>query len=147
MQVQTNPARAGGRVNVAGVGFTALIAAFRKARASGLKHPAMTFEAVTFKFASDTSKNPGHLYVTAGKRYGSEYFGKISPAGQFVAGMNGCPLHVLQAVEAIGTDPLGEAIAHGKKTGNCACCNLPLTNPVSVERGIGPICFDKFFGG
>jgi hypothetical protein len=145
MQVQNNHAPCG-RVDVRGAGFTALIAAFRKARASGLKHPAMTFELVTFKLAGDKSKNPGHLYVTAGKQYGSEYFGKVTPAGQFQAAW-GCSTAVLRAVESIGTDPLGEAIAHGKKTGNCACCNLPLTNPVSVERGIGPICFEKFFGG
>lgn len=34
-------------------------------------------------------------------------------------------------------------IAH---EGRCACCGRPLTDPVSIERGIGPDCFAKLTG-
>jgi len=27
--------------------------------------------------------------------------------------------------------------------GRCACCGRPLTDPVSIERGVGPECFKK----
>jgi hypothetical protein len=133
-------------VDVAGGGFTALLAAFKRARSSGLKHPALTFEAVTFKLASESSKNPGCLYVTGGKAYGSDYFGKVSPAGVF-SPSGACPASVQADVARIGLDPLGESVKHGKRTGSCACCNRPLSDPKSVYRGIGPICFEKFFGG
>lgn len=33
-----------------------------------------------------------------------------------------------------------QASAYGRKTGRCMICGRLLTNPESVERGIGPIC-------
>jgi hypothetical protein len=133
-------------VSVAGAGFEQLVAAFDRAKLSGLKYPAMTFDDVTFKRAGDSSKNAGCLYVTAGKRYGSDYYGKVSPAGAF-SPTAACPAAVLEAVRRIGADPLGQVVAHGLQTGNCACCGRELTDPNSVQRGIGPICFERFFGG
>ena len=37
-----------------------------------------------------------------------------------------------------------QAEAFGQRTGICAMCGAVLTNPESVERGIGPICAGKF---
>jgi hypothetical protein len=133
-------------VNVAGAGFTALVAAFNKAKASGLKHPALTFENVTFKLAGERSKNPGYLYIAAGKHFGSEYYGKVSPGGVFTPAYV-CPESIRDEVKRIGADPLGESVAHGRRTGNCCACNRPLTDPESVANGIGPICRERFFGG
>ncbi len=127
-------------------GYAILVQAFQRAKAAGLKYPALTFEEVTFKLAGDNSKNPGHLYVTAGKKYGSDYYGKVTPAGVFQAAW-GCPPFIAEVVKKVGADPLGQSIAHGKKTGNCACCNKALTDPVSVAQGIGPVCYKRFFGG
>jgi uncharacterized protein DUF6011 len=138
--------RTAAQVSVAGAGFAALLAAFTKAAASGLKHPALTFQNVTFKLAKASSKNPGSLYVTGGKRFGSEYFGKISPQGVFSPAF-ACPPSVREEVKRIGADPLGESVAHGKRTGNCCACNRPLTDAESVTRGIGPVCAERFFGG
>lgn len=39
---------------------------------------------------------------------------------------------------------LEEAKAYGKKTGTCCVCSWELTNPDSVEAGIGPWCASKF---
>lgn len=33
---------------------------------------------------------------------------------------------------------------YGHLTNNCGCCGRKLTDPVSVERGIGPICEKRF---
>ena len=49
------------------------------------------------------------------------------------------------AAKALPT--LEDAIAHGKATGHCAICNRELSNAVSVERGIGPYCYAKYYGG
>ena len=57
--------------------------------------------------------------------------------------------------EYAGREPLGlctaasrmtleQAIAYGHATGNCVVCGAPLSDPKSVERGIGPVCAKKF---
>lgn len=33
---------------------------------------------------------------------------------------------------------------YGKETGRCILCGRELTNPVSIEQGIGPICAGKY---
>lgn len=42
---------------------------------------------------------------------------------------------------------LEEAKEYGLQTGVCVCCGRTLTDPESVERGIGPICLTKYFSG
>lgn len=39
---------------------------------------------------------------------------------------------------------LEQAKHYGRKTGTCIMCFRTLTNPDSIEAGIGPICADKF---
>ena len=41
---------------------------------------------------------------------------------------------------------LDQAKQYGKSTGVCVCCGRTLTNPDSIELGIGPICRSKNFG-
>lgn len=50
-------------------------------------------------------------------------------------------LAMLHKIEA---DPLNTARDEGVLTGRCACCSRPLTDPVSIDFGIGPICREKF---
>jgi Family of unknown function (DUF6011) len=45
---------------------------------------------------------------------------------------------------AIEADPEAAAAAHGKASGRCSVCSRDLTDPESIERGIGPICAGKF---
>lgn len=131
--------------NVAGPGFVSLGAALLKAKASGLKHPAIIMGGVCFKLAKADGVNAGSIYVTAGKAYGSAYFGKISEAGAFQASRE-CDAETRATIAQICADPLAQVVAHGRKTGNCACCNRELTDAESVARGIGPICFERYFG-
>lgn len=127
-------------VNVAGLGFTKLLACFEAAKLSGLKNPTLSFERVCFKYAK---KYPGSLYVTADKGYGSTFYGRIEPDGKFDPRRD-TPPSVIELVKAIGADPFGQAVAHGKRTGNCCCCGRELTNPESLDLGIGPICRDRW---
>lgn len=39
-----------------------------------------------------------------------------------------------------------QAKAHGAYFGTCVCCGKTLTNEVSIDRMVGPICWDKHFG-
>lgn len=41
-------------------------------------------------------------------------------------------------------DPLKAALAYGQKWSVCAVCGRELTNGKSIERGIGPICAEKY---
>jgi hypothetical protein len=40
--------------------------------------------------------------------------------------------------------PLQAAMRYGKLAGRCCSCGRELTDPASIEAGIGPICADKF---
>lgn len=40
---------------------------------------------------------------------------------------------------------LDDAKNFGHRTGRCCCCGRTLTNPVSIENGIGPICAERYF--
>jgi hypothetical protein len=51
---------------------------------------------------------------------------------------------ILAALLAIEADPEAAAVLHGKASGRCAVCSRDLTDPESIERGIGPICIGKF---
>ena len=46
---------------------------------------------------------------------------------------------------AIEADPERAAVLYGKASGNCSICGRDLTDPESIERGIGPICAGKYF--
>lgn len=127
-------------VSMAGAGFDKLLGAFATAQRSGLKHPALVFERVCFKPAK---KYPGSLYVTSGKSYDSAYYGRVDAQGKF-SPMGGVSADLVAEVVAIGADPFGQAVAHGKRTGNCCCCGRGLTNAESIELGIGPICRDRW---
>jgi hypothetical protein len=39
---------------------------------------------------------------------------------------------------------LDEAQAHGRETGSCCHCGRTLTNPTSIDAGIGPVCAENY---
>ncbi|QIG69508.1 hypothetical protein EVC17_025 [Rhizobium phage RHph_Y1_1] len=117
--------------NAKEIGIEAINALFATALDSGLKAPRFRTERLTIKVArlhADT------LYVTDG----GDYVGKIV-SGKFFA-TSTAKKDVADLLAEIAKDPKGAAIAYGRSTGNCACCGRGLTDPVSVEMGIGPIC-------
>lgn len=40
-------------------------------------------------------------------------------------------------------EPITEAITEQAKNGLCRRCNRKLKDPESIERGFGPICYEK----
>lgn len=52
----------------------------------------------------------------------------------------------LKALLAVEADPLAAARENGVLTGRCSCCGRPLTDPTSIEYGIGPICRERGWG-
>jgi hypothetical protein len=126
-------------VNVAGAGYGALLKAFANAVGHKLKWPKIRVQGLVFSLAGASSANAGCLYVKAGETY----IGKVSPTGQFFRGRD-CRTEDLQLVEQVGKDPLAALVAHGHQTGSCGICGRELTDPTSVERGISPICAEKY---
>lgn len=41
---------------------------------------------------------------------------------------------------AIAADPKAASLAYGRELGHCGVCGRTLTNPESIDAGIGPIC-------
>jgi hypothetical protein len=115
-----------------------LTSAFENA-ASSLKWPKIRFIGFVISRASDTSRNPGALYVKADN---DTYLGKIV-AGRFITSRE-CTAEVEADVLRVLADPEASAVLFGKEVGACSCCGRELTNQVSIDRGIGPICAVKF---
>ena len=115
-----------------------LTAAFDNA-ATTLKWPKIRFIGFVISRASDTSRNPGALYV---KSDNDTYLGKIV-AGRFITSRE-CDAATEAKVLAVLADPEASAVLFGKEVGACSCCGRELTNQVSIDRGIGPICAVKF---
>lgn len=126
-------AKAGGDVEI-----SAIQALFDTATGNGLKRPIFRTEHVVISMAPAHGRNAGALYV----KYDKEYAGKIM-GGKFLP-VSSAPADTLEIVQRIAKDPAGEAVLYGKRTGICGCCGAELTNKVSIERGIGPICASKW---
>jgi len=94
---------------------------------------------ITLSLAPSTGSNAGCIYA----KCNDDYVGKITPLGQLRATRN-APADLAAQLQELAKDPKGRAIAHGIDTGNCSCCGRELTDPKSIERGIGPICADKW---
>lgn len=116
-----------------------LKASLERAKASGLKYPRLRFAGFAFTLAGERSKNPGAVYV---KSAHGEYLGKVV-GNRFSAGY-GVSAEIREQAEQVLRDPKSAAVAYGKEYGICSCCGRDLTDPVSVERGIGPICADRY---
>lgn len=138
-EVAKQAAQAQPQVNVAGAGFSRMAIAFDAAKTSGLKYPKFIVGSFVFSLAGAASRNAGHVYV---KRQGT-YIGKISATGDFHASGDATAQDHIDLAD-ICRDPLAAAVAHGQKTGRCSCCGRELTKGESVERGIGPICAEKW---
>jgi hypothetical protein len=128
------PAKAAATVSLAGI-----TAAFDKA-AETKKAPILRLPGLKLSKAKPNSRNPGAIYVA---RTGADcYLGKIVD-GRWMPTRE-CTAIDTQKLQDAAKDPLAAAVAYGRETGSCACCGRELSDPVSVERGIGPICADKF---
>lgn len=112
-----------------------------RALASGLKRPVLRLDSIKVSPAPATGKNPGALYVKAVDEEGT-YLGKV--AGGLFTRSFACTDEQASEVASLMSDPAKALDAYGRRTGNCGCCGRPLTAAESVERGIGPICAQKF---
>lgn len=128
-------------MNATACSVPALETAFANAKAAGVSWPKLTFAEFTFSPAGANSTNPGAIYVK--DRETRDYLGKVMN-GKFIKSFK-CNEVVEADILRVCADPHNEALAYGKKFGVCCACNRTLTDPKSVEKGIGPVC-EKTFG-
>jgi hypothetical protein len=117
---------------------TAILTAFDTAISRGIKSPKMRLGSFKFSLAKGHSINAGAVYVTAD----DVYLGKVM-AGKFMRSF-ACTAVQEEQVVAVAGDPHKAAVAYGMRTGSCAICARTLTVGESIDRGIGPICAEKF---
>jgi hypothetical protein len=110
---------------------------FKKAQ---VQKPVLRLDAFKFKPAPDTGKYPGAVYVTDANT--SEYLGRIHE-GKFIKTRSATP-EIEQRILEAAASPQEAAVKYGKMTERCSVCGHKLDNPESVERGIGPVCAEKF---
>jgi hypothetical protein len=100
--------------------------------------------------APANSRNPGSLYITRfekmlnGKR---PYYGQMKPNGAFHP-IDDLPAEqvekITEALRLLASDPARTAAEHGRLTGRCCFCNIPLEDERSTSVGYGPVCADHF---
>ena len=116
-------------------------AMFDSAVASGYKVPKYRANGLEITRAPDGGKNPGALYVRADDV--DIYYGKV--LGVTFEPARSAPDHGVEAKLAlIAANPFEAAVAYGRRTGRCACCGRLLTDPESIDRGIGPVCATRW---
>ena len=116
----------------------AIEVAFQNAKAAGIKWPKLRLESFVFSPAGASSANAGAVYV----KQGETYLGKVLGGKLFAS--RDCDNETRDRIVAAATDPQAAAIAYGKKFGKCAVCARELSDPASIERGIGPICAENY---
>tara|TARA_R110002096_G_scaffold112327_1_gene244847 strand:- start:2225 stop:2917 length:693 start_codon:yes stop_codon:yes gene_type:complete len=134
MKVKANKAN---KPEAPSVDLSNVVAMFNKAH-EAIKTPKFRFEDLVISRAPDAGANAGALYV----KVDGEYMGKVKE-GKFF-GIRFTPEDTLSKLQKIAESPLSAAVAYGRRTGACACCGRELTVHASIERGIGPICAERF---
>lgn len=132
---KTEAARAERDANAPKVDLDPIRAMFDAAYDNGLKRPKYRAEGLVINRAPDHGANPGALYV---KTTDGDYLGKV------INGVYKGKSEALERLHSIAENPMEAAVRYGRQTGQCACCGRELTNKLSIELGIGPVCREKW---
>ena len=113
---------------------------FDTATASGFKKPCYRAEGLKITLAPATGRNAGALYVV--EIEDDAYQGKVD--GVTFKAVREAKGDTLSRLQVIAKNPMEAAVRYGRQTGRCSCCGRELTNQVSIDAGIGPICAQKW---
>lgn len=117
-----------------------LATVLKAAMGNGLKRPVLCLQS-----------EAGEITLKAGRgacfwiTLNGELCGKLEPTGQASLWKLGNATDAVEKALMFATmQPLKAMQQFGRITGRCSCCRRTLTDPQSVELGIGPICKAKF---
>ena len=122
--------------NIVSIDLSNVKKIFDKAH-EAIKSPKFRVDNMVLSRAPDSGVNAGAIYV----KVNGEYAGKVT-GGYWLPCR--APEGTLEKLQEIAKDPLGSAVAYGKRTGNCSACGRDLTNHGSIEKSIGPICAERW---
>ena len=126
------------------------IAAFFKRASANLKYPKVLLyvvdRCIVLKWKLDgTIQLVDRHRTTFNQKFGKpmpEWYGKITPDGKLVTGVELLGLH--EALTAFAQNHTHVAEVYGQRFGHCCFCGLELTNKASVHLGYGPICASNY---
>jgi hypothetical protein len=108
-----------------------------------LKFPSITLAGVKLSRAGERAKVPGSINVL--NTTNKDWYGRILETGEFEKSPRTIvPEELVELLGHFAEHPAEVAGDHGKLTGRCAFCNLPLSDERSTEVGYGPICASHF---
>lgn len=122
--------------------FEGIINAIESAKDRGLKRITMRFS----DFIVKPSKYAGKMYIFSHDKEINQWGGlsNIYLGWITTSSTNLGDVDLIKAVQSAAANPLAAAKMYGQNTGSCSCCGRQLTNALSIELGIGPICREKF---
>lgn len=131
--------------------LTGVLALFDKAGAK-LARPVVTLSdpqagAIRITVAGERARVPGSLNVTTAGAYEErEWLGRIHRDGRWelsrTAGDRAGPVGALLA--RFAADPATVSAEHGRTTGHCSYCSLPLKDERSLKAGYGQTCAKNY---
>ena len=129
--------------------MSGVLALFAKAQ-KHLKYPAIVLSVpaadvtVRLSVAGPRARVPGSITVLDANKGddGRDWFGRITTDGAFQPSdrLNGKGPAVADRLREFACDPVKVAADHGRLTGACCFCNLPLTDARSTAAGYGQTC-------
>ena len=122
--------------------FSGILRAIESAQASGLKRVSLRLPECIIK----PSKHEGVVYVFSHEKALNDW-GSLSPI--YIGHLKETSTNLrdpglVAALERAAKDPTAAARLYGQETGQCSCCGRELTRKESIDRGIGPICAERF---
>ena len=122
--------------------FSGIIAAIESAQESGLKRISLRLPECIIR----PSKYEGTVYVFSHEKALNDW-GSLSPI--YIGHLKASSTNLrdpglVAALERAAKDPTAAARLYGQETGQCSCCGRELTRKESIDRGIGPICAERF---
>lgn len=133
--------------------LSGVLALFDKAK-QHLKFPSIVLavpainETIRINVAGDQAKVPGSLNIvslTATDPRGRKmWYGRVLRDGNFEQSGYSASVAVVDRLIDLAKDPAKVAAEHGKLTGRCCFCNLPLTDERSTAVGYGKTCANHF---
>ena len=122
--------------------FSGIIAAIESAQESGLKRISLRLPECIIR----PSKYEGTVYVFSHEKALNDW-GSLSPI--YIGHLKASSTNLrdpglVAALERAAKDPTAAARLYGQETGQCSCCGRELTRKESIDRGIGPVCAERF---
>lgn len=131
------------------------------AKANGLSYPKLRLgfpdpyekdvvHHLVIAISGQKSKRPDTINMTDGGPFGNnEWYGLVSHEGEWEPPHNlddGYLEAIADVLKHLSEEPEQTLVHLGQLMGHCCCCGKALSDPKSVELGIGPVCKQKFLG-